>query len=234
MQLMSNVRLQAVTVEHFNAFGFAVVPGVLTPSECEALWDLVQLDPSSGGTRNLLREDWCIEVVQQLRTQDALSKLLSPNDVAVQCTYFEKSSSRNWLVPIHQDRSIPVAERVSEGSLTGWSNKEGSLFVHAPVELLTRLTAVRVHLDDCCEQDGPLRVIPGSHRLGVVSPGAATAARQQVAEVACIASKGAAMVMRPLLLHASSKASGNSRRRVLHFLFGPASLPHGLRWQHAA
>jgi hypothetical protein len=39
--------------------------------------------------------------------------------------------------------------------------------------------------------------------------------------------------MRPLLLHASSKASGSSLRRVLHFLFGPRDLPHGLRWQHA-
>jgi hypothetical protein len=221
-------------VEDFNEAGFVVVPGVLASSECEALSERVQLDPGSSGTRSLLREAWCIEVVQRLRKHEAVSKLLDPTDVAVQCTYFEKSSLRNWLVPIHQDLSIPVAERVPDAALTGWSNKEGSLFVHAPAELLARLTAVRVHLDDCGEQDGPLRVIPGSHRLGIISPQAATVARQPLAEVACVASKGAAMVMRPLLLHASSKASGRSRRRVLHFVFGPASLAHGLRWQYAA
>jgi hypothetical protein len=36
--------------------------------------------------------------------------------------------------------------------------------------------------------------------------------------------------MRPLLLHASSKAINPNRRRVLHFLFGSASLPLGLEW----
>jgi hypothetical protein len=38
------------------------------------------------------------------------------------------------------------------------------------------------------------------------------------------------MLMRPLLLHASSRASGASRRRVLHFVFGPRELPFGLAW----
>jgi hypothetical protein len=32
--------------------------------------------------------------------------------------YFEKSSSRNWLVSVHQDLSIPVAERVEHASAT--------------------------------------------------------------------------------------------------------------------
>ena len=41
------------------------------------------------------------------------------------------------------------------------------------------------------------------------------------------------MLMRLLLLHASSKATGASRRRVLHFLFGPPRLPLGLAWAHA-
>jgi ectoine hydroxylase-related dioxygenase (phytanoyl-CoA dioxygenase family) len=223
-----------VTVERFNETGFLVVPGVLASSACDALSERVQLDPGSGGTRNLLREAWCIEVVQRLREHEVVTRLLAPTNVAVQCTYFEKSSSRNWLVPFHQDLSIPVADRVPDAALAGWSTKEGSLFVHAPVELLAQLTAVRVHLDDCGEQDGPLRVVPGSHRLGIASPEAVAVARRQVAEEACVAPKGAAMVMRPLLLHASSKALGRSRRRVLHFLFGPASLAHGLRWQHAA
>jgi hypothetical protein len=39
--------------------------------------------------------------------------------------------------------------------------------------------------------------------------------------------------MRPLLLHASSKGSGTSARRVLHFVFGPRQLPHGLAWELA-
>jgi hypothetical protein len=153
--------------------------------------------------------------------------------VAVQCTYFEKSASRNWLVPIHQDLSIPVARRVDEPSLRGWSEKEGALFVQAPAELLAQLVAVRLHLDACGADDGPVRVLPGSHRLGLIDPQAAVLMRSTGAEVTCEAEPGDALVMRPLLLHASSKATGRSRRRVLHFVFGPRVLTHGLAWRQA-
>lgn len=49
----------------------------------------------------------------------------------------------------------------------------------------------------------------------------------------CLAQCGDVLLLRPLLLHASSKSSGSSRRRVLHFLFGPRELPQGMRWHTA-
>ena len=48
-----------------------------------------------------------------LRAHHVLQSLIPADHVAVQCTYFEKSSERNWLVALHQDLSIPVARRVS-------------------------------------------------------------------------------------------------------------------------
>ncbi|MDB5931807.1 MAG: hypothetical protein JWR60_3514 [Polaromonas sp.] len=139
---------------------------------------------------------------------------------------------RNWLVPFHRDLSIPVARRVDAPGFQGWSDKEGMLFAQPPADLLAQVVAVRLHLDDCGPEDGPLRVIPGSHRLedAGLAPDAPAASR--AAEVACQAGPGALLVMRPLLLHASSKATGQSRRRVLHFVFGPGQLPHGLQWHH--
>jgi hypothetical protein len=38
------------------------------------------------------------------------------------------------------------------------------------------------------------------------------------------------MIMRLLILHSSSKSSVASPRRILHFVYGPAALPEGLRW----
>jgi ectoine hydroxylase-related dioxygenase (phytanoyl-CoA dioxygenase family) len=181
----------------------------------------------------LLPQSWCASLARRIRGHSVLNLLIPAEFVAAQCTYFEKSTSRNWLVPIHQDLSIPVAERVSHPALRGWSAKEGSLFVQAPSEILEQLVAVRVHLDACTPQDGPLRVMPGTHAQGRIEPEAAVAIRGTGTAVACHAKRGDALVLRPLLLHASSKASGTSRRRVLHFLFGPCQLPHGLRWQHA-
>ena len=214
--------------------GFVAVPQVLPEDECEELALLAGAStPASPGTRCLLSLSWCQALVARLRAHSGIAGLVPDDFVAAQCTYFEKSAERNWLVPVHQDLSIPVAERVSSPGLTGWSEKEGALFVQPPVDLLERLVTVRLHLDACSQQDGPLVVVPGTHKLGRIKPEAAAEARRSGPVAVCTMGRGDALAMRPLLLHASSKASGKSRRRVLHFLFGPRHLPFGLRWQRA-
>lgn len=211
--------------------GFALVPQVLEGRECEEVsLHLARAQTGRAGTRALLSQPWCQALAQRLSCHAALAALLTPGLVAVQCTAFEKSAARNWLVPVHQDLGIPVAQRIDHPQLRGWSEKEGVPHVYAPAEVLERLVAVRLHVDECAATDGPLRVIPGTHRHGTLDEQAAAAWRQRTAEVVCIAPRGSVLLMRPLLLHASSKASGSSRRRVLHFLFGPHDLPFGLRW----
>ncbi|WP_337172940.1 phytanoyl-CoA dioxygenase family protein [Paludisphaera sp.] len=210
--------------------GFAVVDGVLAPDECEALAAKVApAGRSPAGTRNLLAEDWCRSLADRLRRDARLAEMIPGDAEAVQCSYFEKSRAGNWLVPMHQDLALPVAERVEHPDLRGWSEKEGGLFVQPPDWFLAAMVAVRVHLDPCGPEDGPLRVIPGSHRLGRLDPEALAAARRATPEVPCPAGRGDALVMRPLLLHASSRSIGDGRRRVLHFLFAPRDFPHGLR-----
>ncbi|MFZ6674304.1 phytanoyl-CoA dioxygenase family protein [Undibacterium sp. Xuan67W] len=184
------------------------------------------------GTRQLLEMPWCADLAKRMAQHEQLAPLLPLDPVAVQCTYFEKSLDQNWLVPLHQDLSIPVAEKVDHPELTGWSEKEGRYFVQPPIAVLEQLVAVRLHIDDCGEEDGALKVVPRSHRLGRLSGAAASSARDQFGETTCSVPKGAALIMRPLVLHASSKATGLSKRRILHFLYGPASLSHGLRWHH--
>jgi hypothetical protein len=218
----------------FTTQGFALAPQVLTAAECESAGlRLAGVSADSAGTRCLLSQDWCQALAATVRRHPSIAQWVPFDFAAVQCTYFEKSPSRNWLVPVHQDLSIPVAARVAHASLSGWSEKEGSLYVQPPVELLEQLVAVRLHIDACSASDGPLRVVPGSHLLGRITPEAAAAARQSQAEVICAAERGSAMAMRPLLLHASSRSTGRGMRRVLHFLFGPRRLPFDLQWQQA-
>lgn len=223
-----------MTVEAFAENGFALVQQVLSADECTAIAGKLALEAGAGGTRGLLQQTWCAALAQRLQRHAVLSGLIVAKSVAIQCTYFEKSAERNWLVPIHQDLSIPVAEHVDAPELRGWSEKEGTLFVQAPTAVLETMLAVRVHLDVCGVDDGPLRLVPGSHRMGRVDASEACSIRDALAEIACPAERGDALVLRPLLLHASSKSSGTSRRRVLHFVYGPAELPHGLCWPHVA
>jgi hypothetical protein len=214
--------------------GYFIAPSVMTPEETMATAEALRTVPlSAAGTRNLLEYPWCRELVHRLRADEPLGAMLPSSLVAVQCTYFDKTGDRNWLVALHQDMSIPVAEPVDHRDLGVWSRKEGQHFVQAPVELLQELVAVRIHLDDCGPDNGPLRVVPGSHRHGRLSEKAARGLRDADGEITCAIPAGGALVMRPLALHASSKASSPRHRRVLHFLFGPASAGFGLRWQHA-
>lgn len=222
---------QASMNQNFSCDGFAMVPGVLSALQCaEAGIKIVLADPAAGGTRNLLSQPWCADMAARLRLHPAVARCLKASGTAVQCTYFEKSADRNWLVPFHQDLSIPVAAKVDDPSLCGWSEKEGTLFVRPPLDVLRSLVAVRLHLDDCGVEDGPLRVMPGASQHTILQDEAIAALRATEAAVTCLASAGDALLLRPLLLHASSKGRGGSRRRVLHFVFGPAELPLGLRW----
>lgn len=217
--------------ETFSRDGFALVHGLLEPADCDALAALAAACVSDApGSREMLAHDWCRELAQRLRQHPAIAAVIPAGHLAVQCTYFEKSVTQNWLVPVHQDLSIPVRERVEHPDLRGWSEKEGSLFVQPPVALLEELVAVRVHLDPCGDADGPLQFVPRTHRSGRIDAAQARALRQAGPVVHCALEKGGALMMQPLALHASSKASGASRRRVLHFVFGPANLPCGLQW----
>jgi ectoine hydroxylase-related dioxygenase (phytanoyl-CoA dioxygenase family) len=105
--------------------------------------------------------------------------------------------------------------------------------VQPPDGVLQQLLAVRVHIDDCGVENGPLRVVPGSHVHGRIASSSVGRLRDAVGEVPCLVKRGGALLFKPLVLHASSKAVSPRHRRVLHFLFGPSAIGYGLRWQHA-
>jgi hypothetical protein len=207
--------------------GFAIVgtQSLDTSAIDDAAW-------SAQPARRMLDASWCRALAQSLARVPAIAAVLPSGAVAVQCTRFEKSTARNWLVPRHQDLIVPVHERIDHRELHAWSTKNGGAHVQGPASLLRRLIPVRLHLDACGIGDGVLHVVPGSHRRGIVSDEEACVSR--AAETPCCVPQGHVVIMRPLLLHRSAKASGASRRRVLHFVFGPSHLPFGLRWPQSA
>ena len=225
--------LAAKTVSEFKKSGYFVIPGVIDAVLNRRLGAFVGGIASGAGSRRLLDEAWCAHLAGALRADARVRSLLPRNAVAVQCTLFDKSPDKNWLVALHQDLSIPVKFQVDSPDCSGWSEKEGQVYVQPPVSVLEQLVAVRIHLDDCPVESGALRVVPRSHLEGRLSRERAEALRalhdEAVVPIAC----GGALIMRPLLLHASSKATSGTPRRVLHFVFGPPKLPLGLEWQWA-
>jgi hypothetical protein len=222
------------SVSSFESRGFAVVPQVLADSECSKVAGHFDTFTSGElGARALLELDWCRNLALTLRSNLGIAPHLPFDSVAVQCTAFSKTPDTNWLVSLHQDLSIPVYGRVQNPECRGWSNKQGVLFVQPPVAVLESLIAIRVHIDACTAENGALRVVPGSHLLGRLYADAQAKIRDATGELVVPVDRGGALLMRPLTLHASSKAAVPNGRRVLHFLFGPRTLPLGLRWHTA-
>ncbi|MES2676670.1 MAG: phytanoyl-CoA dioxygenase family protein [Pseudomonadota bacterium] len=158
------------------------------------------------------------------------SAFVPGNAQLVRAMLFNKSPESNWFVTWHQDKTVSVSSRFEEYGWGAWSLKENTLHVQPPLAVLRGMVTIRVHLDSTPKENGCLKVIPNSHKLGILSP-------EQINEVVaaekayfCEAEKCAALIMRPHLLHASSKSSEPSNRRVLHFEFSNWQLPSGVSW----
>ena len=149
---------------------------------------------------------------------------------AVRGILFDKHPAANWSLPYHQDRAIAVNAKLQVPGFIGWSVKEDVPHVLPPASVLEQMIAVRIHLDDCPAENAPLRVAPGTHRLGIVDKSQVAAIVAEHGEVVCTCDAGDALVMRPLLLHASSAASSPEHRRVLHIEYAGVDLPGGLEW----
>jgi hypothetical protein len=218
-------------ISEFSDAGFVLLEDIVAPAACDQLGShLSALAEHDAGSRILLERPWCRELASAIAQDSRIAPFLPPDPVSIQCTLFDKRTEKNWLVGLHQDLSIPVQARVDLPECSGWSIKEGQLFVQPPVQVLEQLVAVRVHVDACFADNGPLRVVRGSHKDGRLSQREAARKREAIGETVLPAGRGSSLIMRPLLLHASSRSTSNAPRRVLHFLFGPPELPFGLSW----
>lgn len=216
-----------------NEPGYWIEEGVFPPGECEALLSaLASRRASSGraGARHLMADATVARLARDERLLHLAQQRLGAGAVPFRATLFEKSGEANWLVVWHQDTALPLAAKFASADWGPWSCKAGIIYAHAPAWALRRVVALRVHLDASTRENGPLRVVPGSHGLGVLSD-------DQVFEVArswpsceCIVGRGGVVGMRPLLIHASSKCRSTDPRRVLHLEYADSlELAAGVR-----
>jgi ectoine hydroxylase-related dioxygenase (phytanoyl-CoA dioxygenase family) len=146
-------------------------------------------------------------------------------------TLFDKTPGANWGVFWHQDLSIAVEAKHELDGFSAWTRKARVQCVQPPVELMKRVLAVRLHLDDCTAANGALKVLPGTHR-DRMSATEVDAQQQRTASVICELPAGGMLMMRPLLLHASSPMDEPRSRRVIHFEFVNFELPQPLKWKY--
>ena len=148
----------------------------------------------------------------------------------VRAILFDKTSSTNWGLPWHQDRTIVVTRRVEVEGFGPWTVKSGLLHVAPPFDLLAGMVTLRVHLDPVPETNAPLLIAPGSHRLGQIPEGELKSVVQQCGTATCLADAGDVWLYSTPILHCSEAARDPAHRRVLQVDFAAGELPGGLTW----
>ncbi len=244
-----NLQSGGPVLDHFEDSGFAIIERVLSPGTVADLVEATRAYSAGGhdgvldrgglvyGGRDLL---WRVPEVFRLARSPEVHSLvqciLGETAFPVRGLFFDKTLETNWNLPWHQDFTVAVASRREVVGFGPWTRKAGIPHAHAPAELLARMVTIRLHLDDSGPGDGPLRVLPGSHREGRLNAAATSAwgSRAGALAVDCNVNAGGAVVMRPLLLHASASRTSEGHRRVIHLEYAAEDLPGGLEWYRPA
>lgn len=155
---------------------------------------------------------------------------LGPKARPVRVILFDKTADQNWSLTWHQDRTVAVRTRIETEGFGPWTVKSGIQHVAPPQSLLDRMLTMRVHLDPVDEDNAPLLVAKGSHRLGRIAEKDVPTVVANSAIHICTAMRGDIWLYSTPILHASAAAKKPSRRRVLQLDYSADSLPNGLEW----
>ena len=239
--MMTGDRSSSVPSSDLLRDGYAIIPHILADSELE---ELITWSRAFGGfklarsgatfaIRYILSNPVIQDLARNPAIKDLASNFVGPKCIAVGGTLFDKVAEANWLVPFHQDVTVAAKQRREAAGYGPWSIKGGIPNVQLPAAILENMVTIRIHLDDCSLDDGPLRVLPGTHLTGRLDAVEVHKAKTKSFERVCIVPKGGALIMRPLLLHASSASQSGRPRRVLQLEYAGSDLFHGLEWRFA-
>ena len=156
--------------------------------------------------------------------------LLDGSVSLVRALFFDKTPEKNWFVTWHQDKTVTLNKRTELAGWGQWSVKDGVHHVQPPVSVLNRMVTFRLHIDPSDEGNSCLKVIPGTHKYGILKQTEIDGIVGSKTVVPCVVEAGDAVIMRPHILHSSSKAKKPCHRRVVHIEYSSYELPNGTSW----
>lgn len=219
--------------------GFTVIENVFTNSAVESIIETINHENISRQTSRKTNDLFAIrqflkEVPETMsliftdKLNNIIKELFGEKYLVVKSIYFDKPARSNWFVAYHQDLTISVDKKIKIEGFDHWSEKQNQFAVQPPLHFLEQGFTIRIHLDNTDEHNGALRVIPGSHLKGIYR--SETIDWNIEKEVICNVPVGGIMIMRPLILHASSRTTNDQKRRVIHIEFNNQLLPEPLQW----
>jgi hypothetical protein len=219
--------------------GFTIIDDIYTLQEVDSMIKLIESVNTDSPTFRVSNDLFAIRQflkgvpnVCTLLFSDKLKQIINnlygAGYFAVKSIYFDKPGLSNWFVAYHQNLTISVDHKINVPGYAPWTVKHNQFAVQPPLDILQRNFTIRIHLDDTNEDNGALKVVPGSHLKGIYRPENIDWTIEQ--EYTCEVKQGGIMLMSPLLLHASNRTTNNKKRRVIHIEFSNAELAVGLNW----
>lgn len=188
-----------------------------------------QSDESTFGKRTLIKDIPSLKALLFNENLERLVKTVEPNAFLTKAIYFDKPDDSNWYVTWHQDVPINVKEKIETAGFKAWTKKKDINSVCPPEDILKNIFTIRIHLDSTTIQNGALKVVPGSHTKQF-SDEEKEKITSKLDPTIIEVKEGGIQLMKPLLLHSSSKSQNQKRRRVIHLEFCSLELPNGLEW----
>ncbi len=209
--------------------GFSITENIFEAKELQQLISLIDTSEKKYAIRQLVNKIPAIQniIFKNKNFQELYNSVCDKNYFLTKAIFFNKPSKSNWFVSHHQDLSISVKEKVINDGYNNWTHKSGQLGVIPPKEVLENTITIRIHIDKTDETNGALRILENSHTKGIIRIDEHFNKTNFGEEVLCEVEKGGVMLMKPLLLHASSKSISEFDRRVIHLEFCNKEIPMG-------
>src|ERR1051325_701978 len=226
--------------EHLYHFGYLIIDDIYSENEVNNLIKVI--DSADKDTSSFRKTDDLFAIRTFLQTIPEASKIIWNKKITdivhtffgtdyfvVKSIYFDKPPQSNWFVAWHQDLTVSVDKKSEANGFSSWTVKQGQVAVQPTVDILNNIYTIRIHLDDCDETNGALKVLPQTHSNGITRP--ETLKDIEDKEETCNVKKGGIMIMKPLLMHSSSRSTADKQRRVIHIELSNVNLPNGLEWR---
>ena len=214
--------------------GVEIKPGLISETMINSIIHEVDSSDNSNSKHGIRNADKKFKSIMQTIGSGLLlaeaKRILQHTPSIVRVIFFDKTPEKNWLVTWHQDKTVAVNKKFDSIDWGPWSVKDGIHHVQPPLEVLNNMVTFRLHLDRADEKNGCLKIIPGSHIPGFLSPEKIQKLVAENTPIPCIAEAGDTVIMRPLILHSSSKAECQRHRRVVHVEFSGYKLPDEIFW----
>lgn len=213
--------------------GFDIIEQVYSKEEVDEIIQHIDKKGIGGkfGVRSFLKDN--PDIAKKVLSPNllALVKSIAPNcKLSIKSIYFDKPPHANWIVNWHQDLTINLDGKADIPAFKKWRETEARTVVQPSLDVLESIFTLRIHLDDCTQENGALRVIEGSHKEGVINM-RKWKGEDERAITTCEVGRGGVMLMRPLLLHSSRRTENQQNRRVIHIEFLEKELPYTLKWR---